>query len=141
MVKEVNSKEELLAEMTDGERSKVIQGDTLSIVNVENFTLELVSSPEFEVEYSRLLNAMGELDAIKKTVDTKVKALMKERYLVDGMNKIEGNAFSMTLIPESFREGFDTAAFKVAYPEMYAQFKKISKVEDSLRINRKKRGK
>jgi len=119
----------------------IVEHIDLSAVDVEDLTLELVSSPEFEAAYSRMLHAIDTINAIKKIVDTKVKELMKERYLVDGQNKIEGNAFSMTLIPESYRETFDTAAFKEAHPELFEQFKKISKVSDSLRINRKKRGK
>ena len=146
MLKEVSSKEELAVAAEKVEKplvyeTAIVEYMDLSAVNVEDFTLELVSSPEFEAEYSRMLHAIDTIDAIKKTVDTKVKELMRERYLVDGMNKIEGDAFNMTLIPESFRERFDTAAFKEAHPDLYAQFKKISKVSDSLRINRKKRGK
>jgi len=119
----------------------IVEHIDLSAVDVEDLTLELVSSPEFEAAYSRMLHAIDTINAIKKVVDTKVKELMKERYLVDGQNKIEGNAFSMTLIPESYRETFDTAAFKEAHPELFEQFKKITKVSDSLRINRKRRGK
>lgn len=118
----------------------IVEYMDLSAVNIEDYTLELISSPEFESEYSRMLHAIDTIGAIKKSVDDKVKELMKERYLKDGQNKIEGNAFSMTLIPENYRETFDTAAFKEAHPELYEQFKKITKVSDSLRINRKKRG-
>lgn len=119
----------------------IVEYMDLSAVNIEDYTLELVSSPEFEAEYSRMLHAIDTIDAIKKTVNDKVKELMKERYLVDGENKIEGDAFNMTLIPENYRETFDTAAFKEAHPELFEQFKKVSKVRDSIRINRKKRGK
>lgn len=119
----------------------IVEYMDLSAVNIEDYTLELVSSPEFEAEYSRMLHAIDTIDTIKKTVNSKVKELMRERYLVDGQNKIEGDAFNMTLIPENYRETFDTAAFKEAHPDLFEQFKKISKVSDSLRINRKKRGK
>lgn len=119
----------------------IVEYMDLSAVNIDDYTLELVSSPEFEAEYSRMLHAIDTINAIKKTVDTKVKELMRERYLVDGQNKIEGDAFNMTLIPENYRERFDTTAFKKAHPELFEKFKKISKVSDSLRINRKKRGK
>lgn len=118
----------------------IVEYMDLSAVNIEDYTLELISSPEFEAEYSRMLHAIDTIGAIKKKVDDKVKELMKERYLIDGQNKIEGDAFNMTLIPENYRETFDVSAFKEAHPELYEQFKKITKVSDSLRINRKKRG-
>lgn len=118
----------------------IVEYMDLSAVNVEDFTLELVSSPEFEAEYSRMLHAIDAIDAIKKKVDSKVKELMRERYLVNGQNKIEGEIFSMTLIPENYRETFDVSAFKEAHPELFEQFKKVTKVRESLRINRKKRG-
>lgn len=118
----------------------IVEYMDLSAVNIEDFTLELISSPEFEAEYSRMLHAIDTIDAIKKKVDSKVKELMKERYLIDGQNKIEGEFFSMTLIPENYRETFDVTAFKEAHPELFGQFKKVTKVRDSLRINRKKRG-
>ena len=146
MEKVVSSKKELLDQMVEVEEPLVYETDIvaymdLSAVNIEDYTLELVSSPEFEAEYSRMLHAIDTIDAIKKKVNSKVKELMKERYLVDGQNKIEGDAFNMTLIPENYRETFDTSAFKKAHPELFEQFKRISKVSDSLRINRKKRGK
>ena len=146
MEKVVSSKQELLDQMVEVEEPLVYETDIvaymdLSAVNIEDYTLELVSSPEFEAEYSRMLHAIDTIDAIKKKVNSKVKELMRERYLVDGQNKIEGDAFNMTLIPENYRETFDTSAFKKAHPELFEQFKRISKVSDSLRINRKKRGK
>lgn len=132
--------EEVVAEPLVYE-TDIVEYMDLSAVNIEDYTLELVSSPEFEAEYSRMLHAIDMIEDIKKTVNTKVKELMRVRYLVDGQNKIEGDAFNMTLIPENYRETFDTTAFKKAHPDLFEQFKKVSKVSDSLRINRKKRGK
>ena len=117
----------------------IVEYMDLSAVNIEDYTFEIVSSPEFEAEYSRMLHAIDTLNAIKKKVDSKVKELMKERYLMEGQNKIEGEILSMTLIPESYRETFDIPSFRRAYPELYEQFKKKVKVNESLRINRKER--
>lgn len=118
----------------------IVEYMDLRAVNVEDYTFELISSPEFEAEYSRMLHAIDTINDIKKQVDSKVKELMKERYLVDGQNKIEGEIFSMTLIPENYRETFDVSSFKKAHPDLFEKFKKMTKVSDSLRINRKKRG-
>lgn len=117
----------------------IVEYMDLSAVNIEDYTFEIVSSPEFEAEYSRMLHAIDTLNAIKKKVDSKVKELMKEKYIMEGQNKIEGEILSMTLIPESYRETFDVSAFRRAYPELYEQFKKVTKVNESLRINRKER--
>lgn len=117
----------------------IVEYMDLSAVSIEDYTFEIVSSPEFEAEYSRMLHAIDTLNAIKKKVDSRVKELMKEKYLMEGQNKIEGEILSMTLIPESYRETFDISSFRRAYPELYEQFKKVTKVNESLRINRKER--
>ena len=82
---------------------------------------------------------MDKLAAIKEEVDAKVKELIKEQYLINGQNSVKSGSFSMTLIPENFRERFDMTKFKqeepALYEELYAKYKAISKVGDSLRVN------
>lgn len=110
----------------------------LSAVHIDDYSLDLISSPEFEAEYNRMLHAIDKISEIKEIVDNKVKELMKEQYLVNGENKIEGNEFSMTYIPESFRERFDAKKFKEEHPTLHKKYTAISKVKESLRINRRR---
>lgn len=109
---------------------------------LEHFTLATLSTEVFDYAYIQLLTAMDKLAAIKGEVDAKVKELVKEQYLVNGQNSVKSGSFSMTLIPENFRERFDMLKFKKEepelYEELYAKYKTISKVSDSLRVTRKK---
>lgn len=109
---------------------------------LEHFTLETLTTEVFDYAYVQLLMAMDKLSAIKAEVDAKVKELIKEQYLINGQNSVKSGSFSMTLIPENFRERFDMTKFKTEepalYEELYAKYKAISKVSDSLRIIKKK---
>lgn len=110
----------------------------LSAVHIDDYSLELISSPEFEAEYSRMLHAIDKISEIKEIVNNKVKELMKEQYLVDGENRIEGNEFSMTYIPESFRERFDAKKFKEEHPTLHEKYTAVSRVKESVRVNRRR---
>ncbi len=127
------------------ESTEVATEHTLDFIEqkgLEHFTLETLTTEEFDFAYIQLLTAMDKLAAIKREVDAKVKELIKEQYLVNGQNSVKSGSFSMTLIPEKFRERFDMAKFKkeepALYEELYAKYKTISKVSDSLRVNKKK---
>jgi hypothetical protein len=127
------------------ESTEVVTEHTLDFIEqkgLEHFTLETLATEVFDFAYIQLLTAMDKLAAIKEEVDAKVKELIKEQYLINGQNSVKSGSFSMTLIPENFRERFDMAKFKkeepALYEELYAKYKVISKVSDSLRVNRKK---
>lgn len=127
------------------ESTEVATERTLDFIEqkgLEHFTLETLTTEAFDFAYIQLLTAMDKLAAIKREVDAKVKELIKEQYLINGQNSVNSGSFSMTLIPENFRERFDIAKFKkeepALYEELYAKYKAISKVSDSLRVNKKK---
>ncbi len=102
---------------------------------------EIVGHKDFQEQYSKLLEAIDQLEGIRKTVNEQVKELAKERYLIDGTRRIEGKKFNMSYIPESFRERFDIKKLQEEEPELYAEllkkYTRISKVSDSLRVNKK----
>jgi hypothetical protein len=127
------------------ESTEVVTEHTLDFIEqkgLEHFTLETLTTEVFDFAYIQLLTAMDKLAAIKREVDAKVIELIKEQYLINGQNSVKSGSFSMTLIPENFRERFDMAKFKkeepALYEELYAKYKTISKVSDSLRVNKKK---
>ena len=133
-----------LINITEGS-TEVATEHTLDFIEqkgLEHFTLETLTTEVFDSAYTQLLTAMDKLAAIKREVDAKVKELIKEQYLIDGQNSVKSGSLSITLIPEKFRERFDMAKFKkeepALYEELYAKYKTISKVSDSLRVNRKK---
>lgn len=133
-----------LVDITEGstEVATVHPLDFVEQRGLEHFTLETLTTEVFDYAYIQLLTAMEKLAGIKEEVDAKVKELIKEQYLINGQNSVKSGSFSMTLIPESFRERFDMAKFKqeepALYEELYAKYKAISKVNDSLRVNKKK---
>lgn len=117
---------------------------TKNILNLEvdedisKLTLDVVKTPEFSSEYMRLLNAMEYLEGIKEKVNGKLKELMLEPYNINGQNKVETEKFSVTFIPESYSEIFDTKRFKEENPGLYDLYKKVSYKKSQVRVNKKK---
>lgn len=139
-----NKEKDGLIDVTEGstEVATVHPLDFVEQRGLEHFTLGTLTTEVFDYAYIQLLTAMDKLAAIKEEVDAKVKELIKEQYLINGQNSVKSGSFSMTLIPENFRERFDMAKFKkeepALYEELYAKYKAISKVSDSLRVTKKK---
>ena len=139
-----NTEKDGLVDITEGstEVATVHPLDFVEQRGLEHFTLETLTTEVFDYAYVQLLMAMDKLSAIKEEVDAKVKELIKEQYLINGQNSVKSGSFSMTLIPENFRERFDMTKFKTEepalYEELYAKYKAISKVSDSLRVIKKK---
>lgn len=111
---------------------------SLAEVDVEQCTLDVLSSVEFGDKYAKLLDAIDKLTALKNKVNEKAKELLKEQYLASGETKVENELFNMTYIAEGFRESFDVTKFRKEHPELYEKYIKISKVNDSIRITKKK---
>jgi len=111
---------------------------SLAEVDVEQCTLDVLSSVEFGSKYAKLLDAIDKLTELKNKVNSKAKELLKEQYLASGETKVENELFNMTYIAEGFRESFDVAKFKREHPELFEKYIKISKVNDSIRITKKK---
>lgn len=118
-----------------------VEDDTkhLAEVDIEEYTLDILSSVEFGNQYARLLDAIDKLTELKNKVNNKAKELLKEQYLINGETKVESELFNMTYIAGGFRESFDSARFKKEHPELYEKYIKISKVSDSIRITKKKK--
>ena len=111
----------------------------LAEVDIEEYTLDILSSVEFGNQYARLLDTIDKLTELKNKVNNKAKELLKEQYLISGETKVESELFNMIYIAGGFRESFDSAKFKNEHPEMYEKYTKISKVSDSIRITKKKK--
>lgn len=84
--------------------------------------------------------AIRNLEKQKKDIETQEK-LMREKLLKAcedyGVLGFDNDLMSVTYVPETTRETFDSKSFKTDYPELAPLYTKTSKVKASLRIKMK----
>ena len=121
---------------TKKKETDIIVSDSANLAETE-ITAEVLKSEDFAKEYGNLVTTIDMLSALKKKVDAGIKVVLEEAYLKDGTCKVENKDYTITYIAGTFRETFDSKAFKESHPKLYKDFVKNSAVAASIRVTKK----
>lgn len=85
----------------------------------------------------RISELKRQMEAYSKTYD-EMKEELKNRMKEQGVKSYEDDLLKITYIEPYVREGVDAANLKADKPEIYAAYKKVTKVKDGVKITLRK---
>ena len=112
------------------------QLDSLQTLETRSLTPEIIATQDFSQQYERLSILIKQLDDIKKRVDSEIKEIVQEHFLLTGNQSLVTDGYKYTYIPESIRESVDIKKLKQENPELYKKYVKISNVSGSMRATK-----
>lgn len=99
-------------------------------------TKELVESPAFADQYSKLVSLTKYLEDLKRNVDANIKEIARDNYLATGENSIVSGPFQYVYVPATTRETFNNQQFKEDHPDLFRKYVRVSSVSDQVRTLR-----
>ncbi len=91
---------------------------------------ELVLTYNISNQLAMIEQQMKELKEVQDAIKESLLAEMEKKKLL----KVENEEIAITYVAPTYRESFDSKAFKKDHEELYNDYTKLSNVKSSLRI-------
>ena len=89
---------------------------------------------EIENKISKQIAVFQNQLTVLRDEDAALRQMIKDAMEKQGVNKFEDENIAVTYIAPTTRKTLDTSAIKVALPDLYEKYSKISNVSASVRI-------
>ena len=123
--------------ISDDEKIVVKDAELAEINHLAEATItsELVASASFAENYRSLVALSQRLSDLKKTIDNRVKEVLKERYEESGEVSAELGDIKYSYVPPALRENFRLKDFKKDEPDLYKKYVEVNQVKDFVRVS------